>query len=285
MANMSGLLDNMTNKKTIALSYLQQGVSVNTLVNQFHVSPSTVYNSRHVTEEQKSKLMEPIQVKRPKLSSEQRARIEEFIKTECPVKSGTQYHYQYITSRQLYSDYCAFESGKNSKPVSLKTFRKIKKSLHIRKKRGYWGMFDCKTCAEEPRLNYQLNNQSLNPDQKSKLTAQLNRTKVHHQVRATQRKEYRRQQDDLKSNQALVVQDFTTFNPLVNVADNRKFNSFPVHVLCIESNSNSNSESNSSSNNNNKNNNSHDKKLNNNTRKFYDFVCSDNVETNKNDYY
>jgi transposase len=93
MANVSELLEYMTNKKTVAVSILQQGVSVNTIVENFNVSPSTVYKSRHVTEEQKSQLMKPIQVNRPKLDNNTRRTIEEFIKSECPVKSGTKYHY------------------------------------------------------------------------------------------------------------------------------------------------------------------------------------------------
>ena len=154
--NASKLLDKMKNKKTIALSYLQSGVSVNTLLNNFNVSRSTIYNSRHLTEEQKSQLRKPIQVKRPKLSIEQRSSIEKFIKDECPVKSGSQFHYQYISSKDLYSNYCENAHKNRIEPVSLKTFRKIKKSLHVRKKTVYWGMFDCILCANEPRLNYQL---------------------------------------------------------------------------------------------------------------------------------
>ncbi len=88
-------------------------------------------------------------VKRQKLNDDSRNGILNFIKDNCPVKSGWKYiqYRQYMNDQDLYQLY-----SQTVKPplhlVCMKTFNIYKCQLNVRKVRSYWGQFDCSSCLQ-----------------------------------------------------------------------------------------------------------------------------------------
>ena len=95
-------------------------------------------------------------VKRQKLGDSSINNIFNFIKDNCPVKSGSnQIRYrQYMNDEDLYKLYSQTVPP-NIHVVCLKTFNIYKKQLNVRKVRSYWGQFDCSLCIQLTRLKPQ----------------------------------------------------------------------------------------------------------------------------------
>ena len=91
--------------------------------------------------------------KRQKLGDSSINNIFNFIKDNCPVKSGSnQIRYrQYMNDEDLYKLYSQ-TAPLNIRVVCLKTFNIYKKQLNVRKVRSYWGQFDCSLCIQLRRL-------------------------------------------------------------------------------------------------------------------------------------
>ena len=83
-------------------------------------------------------------VKRAKLHEGRLVELLEYIRTACPVKSGSRHetHRQYCTDDALYEGY----RQSTTAPVSFDTFYKYKGMLRVRRSRKYFGMFDCHIC-------------------------------------------------------------------------------------------------------------------------------------------
>ncbi len=92
-------------------------------------------------------------VKRKKLSEATLNHIFDFIKSNCPAKSGspTPTLRQFINDEDLYTLYSQSLSGDLHR-VCLKTFRKYKHHLKVRRVKSYWGQFDCVLCLQLHQL-------------------------------------------------------------------------------------------------------------------------------------
>ena len=108
--------------------------------------------------------------KRDKISEAERKAVEEWIKEECPMRSGTKYHTQFCTSEQLYDRYkLAMEQfrirwggplpGAILVARSRTTFDMMKQAIRIRVAKRYYGQFNCTKCArviETKRRHHEL---------------------------------------------------------------------------------------------------------------------------------
>ena len=137
------------------LAALTPGLSSSTVSSLFDVSPSLARKAKH---KRVDELFQPYphDVKRPRISMDEKHDTQQWIRDMCPVKSGcgTVAHYQYITNQELYhkytQDYPSFPSHPPSSPnpVSYQTFMLWKEEIRIRKVKNYFGQFDCVICME-----------------------------------------------------------------------------------------------------------------------------------------
>lgn len=148
------------------LSSLSANIPMSTAAHLFNVSPSSIKNALHPSyDPQNTELYSKYKhgVKRKRLSNETEAGAQEFIKSHCPVKSGSArvLYKQYITDGELYKLYSGdFEKrlikirdGLGGDEVinklSYKMFMKVKGGMRVSKQRTYWGQFDCPICVEK----------------------------------------------------------------------------------------------------------------------------------------
>lgn len=159
------------------LSTLSTNIPTSIAADLFNVSPSAIKNSRHPdynphNTELYSKYKHG--VKRKRISYETTTLVQEYIKSRCPVKSGSVrvLYKQYITDGQLYKEYCedfgdCAQEMKNKlggdivvDKLSYKTFMQKKGDMRVSKQKTYWGQFDCPICLKKkicPSISYSTN--------------------------------------------------------------------------------------------------------------------------------
>jgi hypothetical protein len=92
-------------------------------------------------------------VKRQKLPAEVILHVINYIKDNCPTKSGAprvEYR-QYVNDAELYQGYVATKRA-GIDIVCFNTFVKYKQQLNVKRVRSYWGQFDCAKCLAFRKL-------------------------------------------------------------------------------------------------------------------------------------
>src|SRR6185312_14636665 len=92
-------------------------------------------------------------IKRQKLNEDSKNHIINFIKENCPTKSGSPKvkYRQYINDQDLYSLYSQTIKD-NIRLVCFKTFNRYKREMKVKRIKSYWGQFDCVLCLQLQKL-------------------------------------------------------------------------------------------------------------------------------------
>jgi hypothetical protein len=122
-------------------------------------------------------------VKRQKLSDGRIAEVIDFLTAACPTKSGSRHvtYHQYLTDDALYQGYLSY----TQQPVCFNTFLRLKNFLRVRKKKKYFGMFDCRDCyrrTQLPSLIQQARQSNQPYENIAKLELELVRCNQHHEL-------------------------------------------------------------------------------------------------------
>jgi len=137
------------------LHHLAQGLSSTVAATTFDTSSSYIRECKRKNHSDSDLLVETYSsdVKRQKLPAEVILQLHNFIKENCPTKSGAprvQYR-QYVNDRELYANYLQSHKA-DIADVGYTTFLKYKKELHVKRVRTYWGQFDCAKCLQLKKL-------------------------------------------------------------------------------------------------------------------------------------
>ena len=140
------------------LHHLAQGITSTTAAATFHSSASYVRECKRKNCDDSDLLVEKYSrdVSRQKLPVEVLLRVINYIKENCPTKSGAprvEYR-QYVNDAELFSGYLSSPKG-GIGVVSLNTFLKYKRELGVKRVRSYWGQFDCAKCLALRKLKPQ----------------------------------------------------------------------------------------------------------------------------------
>ncbi len=105
-------------------------------------------------------------LERERVSKSEVAAVLAWIHVQCPVKSGSKYHMQYILSHELYDTYTVAtgvlqwaRKQERCKARCRSWFEAMKKKAKVRVARTFWGQFHCVRCKaleEEKRRTERL---------------------------------------------------------------------------------------------------------------------------------
>lgn len=167
-----------------------------------------------------SELKYPLHIRRIRITDCDKRRIKEFLKRNCPHKSGAsdsyvvkrkhperkpKYH-QYCKDKELYKNYQVECRTAGIKPFSKTVLIRYRKYMKIRKERTAknWSTFQCDYCTELKALTAK----------ETRTQVELERIKIlqaHKDRSLWQIQQLRKMKDDLKDTEAIIIEDFTKF--------------------------------------------------------------------------